>query len=156
MGDNNMGAGENSNTLCYTVTTDAGGNVCLKIQNYGDFVNNKWTEATPYDMLTDEGFSAQYLTAIALANSGYKKHNVTIKIHNGQMVLPYYAHRESGGNIHISDIATTAFDMTELSYIYYAFFQLTLFHLILNSVLLFVRTCNNIHLWYNVGFACLI
>lgn len=76
-------------TIFGRIETSEGGTVYLRMQSYGNYTGREWTGAVPYGKTLPGGYSYNYLTSIALRNSGAaeKSAHITDSI---LYMLPYY------------------------------------------------------------------
>lgn len=100
-GSGNTGAGEEG--VAYVINSQKSGKVYLKVISYGGYTGNTWKDAVPYGKLVRGTHSAAYLTSFALENSGATPYSMTVKIMNGQLVMPYHAFLDESGLIQTSD-----------------------------------------------------
>lgn len=80
---------ENNDKLAVTVLSEKSGKIYLRYLSYGNYDGKKWSTATPYGRQFD-GFGANYLTSVALANAGYASYTVSIDVYGNNYLLPYY------------------------------------------------------------------
>lgn len=96
------------NTPVGTIITDKDGTVYLRINSYGVYNGKGFGVATEYDGKLEGNYGLNYLTGIALANSGAQKYRATItpKPSSGFFgyVLPYYLSTDSGCALQESDV----------------------------------------------------
>lgn len=85
--------GTPSDTLYFTVIANSNDTVYLKMMSYLDYDHTAkgWTETTDYGFLTEDGFAAYYITALALKNSGLITTSINITPESTLFALPYYA-----------------------------------------------------------------
>ena len=92
-------SGSDGPIVYFTVSGDTTGGLYLKLQSYGGYNGRAWSPAPTYTALTDDGFSAYYLAALALANGGGGEANATITPKTEYFALPYYTLSGSFGVI---------------------------------------------------------
>lgn len=90
--------------------------VYLRLGSFGAYTGNGWLPAVEYDKLLDGIYSYNYLSGIAMKNTGIDAISTSIKIHNSQYFIPYYAAMgEFNYDIQTSDVinkgTNNAFDM---------------------------------------------
>ena len=100
------GGGSGKATIMMRLYSDATGSAYLRYKSFGDYNGKKWSEAQSYTQLLDGGYSANYLTSLALENSGMQTHTMQILPFTYDYTLPYYT-AAVGGNYDVqsSDIA---------------------------------------------------
>ena len=86
------GGGKGEPTVYFTVNSTVADQIYLRMKSFGDFDGHyTWGEAnSDYGVLTDDGYSAFYITALALANSGLNTNTMSITPNGGVFALPYY------------------------------------------------------------------
>ena len=78
-------------SIMFTINASKSDIVYLKMKNYGNFNGqNSWETATDYDQFTSDGYSAFYITALALENSGLTTNTLSITPSGGYSAIPYY------------------------------------------------------------------
>ena len=91
------------NTPILEVEPEVDGDIYLKMQSYGDYTGQGWTEAQAYGKLLD-GMSADFLLGYMFADlSGAPAPSLGILPLMEFSVLPYYAYRVEG-DIPVSDV----------------------------------------------------
>ena len=108
------GAGAGNKEVMFIVYADTNDMLYLRMKSFGDYDGkNSFGEAVPYDKFTSDGFSAYYITALALENSGLSTSELKIEPVGGYFALPYYA--ESGAfqkqksDVELSGKATSSY-----------------------------------------------
>ncbi|MBO7196517.1 MAG: transglutaminase domain-containing protein [Clostridia bacterium] len=105
-------------TVYFTLNSSISDTVYLRMMSFGDYDGkNSFKEATEYGALTEDGYSAYYITALALQNSGLSTNTLNIEPNGGTFALPYYT---LDGSIEMqgSDVTQTR-DQTESYYVNY-------------------------------------
>lgn len=103
-------------TVFFTIVGQERDTVYLRMKSFGCFDGrNSWQEATQYSYFTDDMYSAYYITALALENSGLSTTMLSINPVGGYFALPYYA-LNGEFNTQYSDIELSG----DTSSIYYA------------------------------------
>jgi len=93
---------EPANMLYGKVYTAAKQTLYLKMSSYGDFVNNQWQYAPEYGKTLPGGYSYNYLTSLAMRNSGMTAVSIELAGCLAYM-LPYYMGFDGEYSIPTSD-----------------------------------------------------
>ena len=116
------GSESENNAVSLRLYSEKTGPVYLRMKSFGDFDPDAkgWTEATEYDRLLDGKYSYNYLSGIALRNTGFS--SVRIDIENlmyGQYFIPYFPDTyDANYDIQTSDVLYTG-DVSEVYSLYY-------------------------------------
>ena len=89
------GEGEGEPFVVGEIMADSTGVLYLRLRSYGDFINGIWTPGPSYDKLLPAGYNYNYLTSVALANSGLTSMSATFR-NMLTTVLPYYLALDGG------------------------------------------------------------
>ena len=100
------------------VKDDQSGSLYLRQRSYGDYTGQSWTKATPYGQTLPGEWSYNYLSSIALRNSGGYIH-VAQFLDLQTFMLPYYLGMEGDYEKPSSDIAYTA-EQSTYTALYYS------------------------------------
>lgn len=100
---------EDKDTIFGQIKTDKGGIVYLYMNSYGNYNGQKWSGGIKYGKTLPGGYSYNYLTSIALRNSGQKASFAEIK-DCSLFMLPYYLGFSGDYDIQKSDVAYTSKD----------------------------------------------
>ena len=97
------------------------GPVYFRYKSFGSYTGNGWLPAVEYNNLLDSRFSYNYLSGIALKNSGVDSAPVDIKLYSSQLPLPYYLPMDDFNyDIQESDVTYSgAMDEFSLEYYFY-------------------------------------
>ena len=80
-----------SGALCFEIYSEVSGTVYLRQKSFGDFAFQGWEEATQYSRLLDGKYSYNYLSSIAIKNSGVSAKPMTIRSKlTSSYYLPYF------------------------------------------------------------------
>lgn len=90
------GAGGETQSVALRINADSDGEVYLRLKSFGDFTGTVWQSATRYEVLTDDGYSANYLSGAALAGSGFGRTHIRIESLSNDYLLPAYPDTSEG------------------------------------------------------------
>ncbi len=89
------------------IYAEASGRVYLRFMSFGDYNGQGWGEAKEYTVLLDDAYSMNYLTGLALGESGYSAVMMEIKSFSNYLI-PYYTATAFGDYmIQTSDVKYT-------------------------------------------------
>ncbi|MDE5722378.1 MAG: transglutaminase-like domain-containing protein [Clostridia bacterium] len=112
----------NKPSVMMKLYSDTVGDAYLRYKSFGDYNGKNWTEAQAYALLINGGYSANYLTAFALANSGVQSHELQILPFTFDYTLPYYAAAEGGSySVQSSDTTYNGNTGAQYSINYYSY-----------------------------------
>ena len=115
-------SGEDPNMLIMELYSTVSSIVYLREKSFGDYNGNSWSEAEPYTVLLNNTYSMQYLSGVALQNSGIATATARAKLHvPGMYLLPYFLSlHKTAYQIQTSDTFCYAADNpTEYELLYY-------------------------------------
>ena len=109
--------------LALKIYSTEGGTIYLRYKSYGNSFDGRYfSEATDSGYLLDGLYSANYLSSLALKNSGAESATAKIKLSGSQYYLPYYMDFADGDyDIQTSDVIYTGDCKREYSVNYYAY-----------------------------------
>ena len=122
LGDDGTGNSEGEDTVFLKIHSTKSGAIYLRLKSFGDFnVSAKeWSEAIAYSELLDGKYSYNYLSGIALKNTGLSSTRIDIEnFSSGQYFLPYFLDTyDSNYDIQTSDVIYTG-NTEEIYSLYY-------------------------------------
>ena len=122
-GGSNGGNSAGDDAVCLRVYSTKSGPVYLRMKSFGNFsaASKSWTEATSYGVLLDGKYSYNYLSGVALKNTGIESARIEIEnLMAGQYFVPYFPdmYDESTYDIQKSDVLYTG-DSSDVYSLYY-------------------------------------
>lgn len=82
--------------LLYSVFSEKDDTLYLKLISYGKYNGHGWEKAPKYSMLTEDGYSAMYLSSLALEQVGAKENRILLSSTEQPLAFPYYALNNGG------------------------------------------------------------
>ena len=111
-----------NNNVCLRVYSASSGSVYLRYKSFGGYdpTAKAWDEAASYGELLDGTYSYNYLTSIALKNTGLDSVRIDIEnMMDGQYFLPYFPDTyEANYDVQTSDVIYTG-DTSDIYSLYY-------------------------------------